>query len=106
MNAEANITWRGGFGSVLNVENEMLQVLLRRTKALVITRNRNKALKYTWVNSYRYEQSFITLSKRSWVNPQQIPRWLKQVIFSLQREKDLRILQQCHMSCVCVCVLY
>jgi hypothetical protein len=47
MNAEANITWRGGFGSVLNVENEMLQVLLRRTKALVITRNRNKALKYT-----------------------------------------------------------
>jgi hypothetical protein len=31
-----------GFVGILNVENEMLQAALRRTKALIITRNRNK----------------------------------------------------------------
>jgi hypothetical protein len=35
-----------GFVGLLNVENEILQAAIRRTKALVITRNRNKAPKF------------------------------------------------------------
>jgi hypothetical protein len=33
----------GCFVGILNVVNEKLQVAVRRTKAIVITRNRNKA---------------------------------------------------------------
>jgi hypothetical protein len=54
-----------GLLGILNVKKEMLQAALTRTKALVIARNRNKASKFARVNSYRYELSFITLSKRN-----------------------------------------
>lgn len=35
-----------GFVGILDVENEIVQAAMSRTKALVITRNRNKALKF------------------------------------------------------------
>jgi hypothetical protein len=36
----------GGFVGILNVGNEILQAAVRRTKVIVITRNRNKAAKF------------------------------------------------------------
>jgi hypothetical protein len=36
----------GGFVGILNVVNELLQAAVKGTKAIVITRNRNKAAKF------------------------------------------------------------
>jgi hypothetical protein len=36
----------GGFVGILNVENEILQAAVRRTKVINIRRNRNKVAKF------------------------------------------------------------
>jgi hypothetical protein len=71
--------WVGGGNVVgrLTVGNEILQAVLRRTKAIVTARKRNKAARSARVNCSRLEYYIIPLSKRRLVNLQQILRFLK-----------------------------
>jgi hypothetical protein len=67
------------------VENEILQAAVRGTKDIVITRNRNKAAKFAWVNCCTLVHYIISLSKRRWVKYQLILRLLKhleEIIFN------------------------
>jgi hypothetical protein len=86
------VGWGEGFVAILIVEKKTFQETLRRTKALVITRNRNKAADFASVKGCRYEHSFIIVSKRRRVNLQQILRFLNLTegsIFTF-RGNDLR----------------